>query len=211
MDIFWEFLLKNLWNNSARLKQFTKQGFNNKQTIEKEFFIHIIEICCYSGMLVKSYRYWLLNWQPKGGNLLSDLLPSEVTRFRALVSFMYSQCTLVRGNDVMANGMRHQQKIQNFVQEFNCWYWFVSISDIKKNNVFDVNPALRNSKYAFLFPFSIVHVYITQEWDCFLQDGWLHKIIFLGRMGLLYSYFIGKWPWRKNTIQYKRRMHWDYT
>ena len=115
VDIFWEFLFKNLWNNSARLKQFTKQGFNNKQTIENEFFIDIIEICCYSGMLVKSYRYWLLNWQPKGGNLLSDLLPSEVTRFRALVSFTYSQCTPVRGNDVMANGMRHQQKLQNFV------------------------------------------------------------------------------------------------
>ena len=45
-------------------KQFTKQRFNNKQTTEKEFFIHIIEICCNSGMLVKSYRYWLLNWQP---------------------------------------------------------------------------------------------------------------------------------------------------
>ena len=35
VDIFWEFLFKNLWNSSARLKQFTKQGFNNKQTIEK--------------------------------------------------------------------------------------------------------------------------------------------------------------------------------
>ena len=50
--------------NSARLKKFTKQRFNNKQTVEKDFFIHIIEICCNSGMLVKSYRYWLSNWQP---------------------------------------------------------------------------------------------------------------------------------------------------
>ena len=41
-------------------------------------------------MLVKSYRYWLLNWQPKGWNLLSDSLPSRVLRFRALVSFTYS-------------------------------------------------------------------------------------------------------------------------
>ena len=64
VDIFWEFLFKNFWNNSARLKQFTKQGFNNKQSIEKDFCIHIIEICCNSGMLVKSYRYWFLNWQP---------------------------------------------------------------------------------------------------------------------------------------------------
>ena len=62
--IFWEFLFKNLWNNSSRQKQITEQGFNNKQTIEKEFFFHIIEICCNSGILVKSYRYLLLNWQP---------------------------------------------------------------------------------------------------------------------------------------------------
>ena len=27
----------------------------------------------------------------------------------------YSQCTPERGNDVMANGMRRQQKLQNFV------------------------------------------------------------------------------------------------
>ena len=64
VDIFREILFQNLWNNSARLKQFTKQRFNNIQAVEKEFFIHIIEICCNSGMLVKSYRYWLLNWQP---------------------------------------------------------------------------------------------------------------------------------------------------
>ena len=58
---FWEILFQNLWKNFARLKQFTKQRFNNKQTVEKEVFIDIIEICCNSGMLVKSYRYWLLN------------------------------------------------------------------------------------------------------------------------------------------------------
>ena len=64
--IFLEILFQNLWNNSARLKHFTnlKQHFINKQTVEKELFIHIIEICCDSGILVKSYRYWLLNWQP---------------------------------------------------------------------------------------------------------------------------------------------------
>ena len=64
VDIFWAMLFQNFRNNSARLKKFTKQRFNNKQTIEKDFFIHIIEICCDSGMLVKSYHYWLLNWQP---------------------------------------------------------------------------------------------------------------------------------------------------
>ena len=61
---FWEILFRNLRNNSARLKQFTKKRFNNKQIVEKEFFIDVIEIFCNSGVLVKSYRYWLLNWQP---------------------------------------------------------------------------------------------------------------------------------------------------
>ena len=61
---FLAILFQNFRNNSARLKEFTKQRFNNTQTVEKDFFIHIIEICCNSGMLVKSYRYWLLNWQP---------------------------------------------------------------------------------------------------------------------------------------------------
>ena len=64
VDIFWAILFHNFRNNAARLKKFTKQRFNNKQTVEKDFLIHIIEICCNSGMLVKSYRYWLLNWQP---------------------------------------------------------------------------------------------------------------------------------------------------
>ena len=64
VDIFSEILIQNLWNNCARLKQFTKQRSNNKRTAEKEFFIHIIEICWNSEMFVKSYRYWLLKWQP---------------------------------------------------------------------------------------------------------------------------------------------------
>ena len=119
VDIFWAILFQNFWNNSARLKKFTKQRFNNKQNVEKYFFIHIIEICCNSGMLVKSYRYWLLNWQPEGRNLLSDSLPLKVTRFRALVSFTNSLCTPVQRNDVMANGTRHQQKLQNFYRNLN--------------------------------------------------------------------------------------------
>ena len=64
VDIFWAILFQNFWNNSTRLKKFTEQRFNNKQAVEKDFFIRIIEICCNSGILVKSYRYWLLNWQP---------------------------------------------------------------------------------------------------------------------------------------------------
>ena len=118
----WIFFVPKSLEQLCKTKQFTKQLFNNKQSVKKEFFIHIIEICCNLGMLVKSYRYWLLSWQSKSGNLLSDSLPSRVIRFRALVSFTYSQCTPVRGNDVMANRTRHQQKLQNFVEEFNCWY-----------------------------------------------------------------------------------------
>ena len=64
VNIFWKILFQNLRNNFARLKQFTKQRFINKQTLEKEFFIHIFEICCNSGMFVKSYRFCLLSWQP---------------------------------------------------------------------------------------------------------------------------------------------------
>ena len=64
LNIIWELLLQNLWNNSERLKQLTKQHFIDQQNVENEFFIHVIEIFCESGMLVKSYRYLLLNWQP---------------------------------------------------------------------------------------------------------------------------------------------------
>ena len=35
---FLSILFQNFWNNSARLKKFTKQRFNNKQTVEKDFF-----------------------------------------------------------------------------------------------------------------------------------------------------------------------------
>ena len=113
--IFFEnFVSQKSLEQLCKTTQFTKQRLNNEQIVEKEFFIHIIEICCNSRMLVKSYRNWLLNWQSKGGNVLSDSLPSRVIRFRAMVSFAYSQCTPVRGNDVMANGTRHQQKLQNF-------------------------------------------------------------------------------------------------
>ena len=116
VDIIREILYQNLKINPIRLKRFTKQRFNNKQTVEKEFFIHIIEICCNSGMLVTSYRYWILNWQPEGGNLLSDSLPSRVIRFRALVSFTYSQCTPVR-----AMTSWQMERVTNKITEF-CWW-----------------------------------------------------------------------------------------
>ena len=102
---FWEILFQNLWNISARLKQFTKQRFNNQQTVENEFFIHIIEICCNSGMLVKSFRYWLLNWQPQGGNLPSDLFPSTV-----ILSFTVILCTNFGGSKVKLISSRRARK-----------------------------------------------------------------------------------------------------
>ena len=38
LDIFWAILFQNFWNNSARLKKFTKQRFNNKQKWRKRIF-----------------------------------------------------------------------------------------------------------------------------------------------------------------------------
>ena len=62
VDIFEDFVPK-FWEQLCKTKKFTQQCFNNKQTVEKDFLNHIIEIYGNSGMLVKSYRYWLLNWQ----------------------------------------------------------------------------------------------------------------------------------------------------
>ena len=59
VDIFWAILFQNFWNNSARLKKFTKQRFNNKQTVEKDFlfisskFVAIRE--CWSRVIVIGY------------------------------------------------------------------------------------------------------------------------------------------------------------
>ena len=48
------------------------------------------------------------------------------------------------------------KKLQKFVEEFNCWHLWVLIADIQKNND-RINPMFKNLKYAFLFPFSILH------------------------------------------------------
>ena len=56
VDIFWEFLFKHLWNNSARLKQFTKQGFNNKKNSS---FISTKSVAireCWSRVIVIGYK-----------------------------------------------------------------------------------------------------------------------------------------------------------
>ena len=54
VDIFVEKYCSTIYEkNSARQKQFTKQRFINKQTVEKQFVVHIIEIYCNSGSLVK--------------------------------------------------------------------------------------------------------------------------------------------------------------
>ena len=65
-----------------------------------------------------------------GGELFSDPFSSKVICFLALVSFTYSRCPPIRVSDVMASGIRHQQKLEKFVEEIqssvsvgiNCWY-----------------------------------------------------------------------------------------
>ena len=63
VDIFWRNYVPKSLKQLCKTKQCIKRLLNNKQAIEKELFIHKIEICINSRMLVKSYRYWLLNWQ----------------------------------------------------------------------------------------------------------------------------------------------------
>ena len=64
VDIVWKFLLQNLWNDSAKRLQYTTHVWFSHSTVEKEFLIHVIEICFKSGILIKGCRYWLLNWRP---------------------------------------------------------------------------------------------------------------------------------------------------
>ena len=151
----------NLWNDSERRVrvQYKTHVLLSHSTVEKEFLIHVSEICYKSGMLIKSYRYWLFNWQAEGGKWLSDQFSSKVLVicFQGLVSFTYSW--YVRGNDVMANGIRHQLKLKKFVQEYICWYKWIYIAGIKTKCVLIRNPMFWKSKYAFRFPFSI---YVTK-------------------------------------------------
>ena len=44
--IFWEFLFRILWNDSARRVQYATHVLFGHSTVEKEFCIHVIEICC---------------------------------------------------------------------------------------------------------------------------------------------------------------------
>ena len=64
VDIVWECLFQNILNDSARCLQYATHVLFSQSTVEKEFFIYVIEICCKSGMLIKSCSNWLLNWQP---------------------------------------------------------------------------------------------------------------------------------------------------
>ena len=90
VDIFRNVLFRILWNYSARRVQYaTRIQFSNS-TVEKEFLMRAIEICCKQGMLIKSCRYWLLKWQSYCGKLLSDPFSSKVISFRVLVCFTYS-------------------------------------------------------------------------------------------------------------------------
>ena len=58
---FLEFLFQILWNDSARRVQYATHVLFSRSTLEKEFFIRVIEIRCKWEILIKSCRYWLLN------------------------------------------------------------------------------------------------------------------------------------------------------
>ena len=64
VDIIWKCLFQNILNDSARRLQYATQFLFSQLTVEKELFIRVIEICCKSGMLIKSCRYWLSKWEP---------------------------------------------------------------------------------------------------------------------------------------------------
>ena len=155
MDIFGGFLFQFLKNDSAERAQYARDVLFSHSTVEKEFFIRAIEICNKQRIFIKSCRYWLSNRQSTGGKLFSDPFSSKGICYRALVPFTYSRCMPIRGNDVIASGMLHQQKIKKFVEELSCRYQSVLITGIKIYFVLIINPTFWKSKYAFLFPFSI--------------------------------------------------------
>ena len=64
VDIFRECLFRILWNDSTRRVQCATHVLFSNSTVEKEFVMHVIEICCKQEMLIKSCRNWLLNRQP---------------------------------------------------------------------------------------------------------------------------------------------------
>ena len=65
VGIVWEFLFQNLWIDTDQHVQYAIHVLLSHSTVEEEeFVIHVIEICCKSGMLIKSCRYWLLNLEP---------------------------------------------------------------------------------------------------------------------------------------------------
>ena len=64
VDIVWEFLFQYILNDSARRLKYATHVLFGQSNVEKVFFIRVIEICCKSGLLIKSCRYWLLNLQP---------------------------------------------------------------------------------------------------------------------------------------------------
>ena len=85
--------------------------------------------------------------------------------FIALVSFTYSRCTPIRVNGVMANGIRHQQKLKKFVEKFNysvsvsinCWYQD-KICSYNKSDVLEVKICVSFSfQYTFIAQFGGRH------------------------------------------------------
>ena len=115
-------LFRILWNDSVGCYTYAKHVLFSHAIVEKEIFIHDIEIFCKQEMFIKSCRHWLFKLTTLRRKIIQRSIFFERDLFRVLVSSVYSRCTPIHGNDVMASGMRHQQKLKKFVEEFNCRY-----------------------------------------------------------------------------------------
>ena len=159
-----------------RLKQFSKQRFINKQNVEKEFFIHIIEICCNSGMLVKSCRFFVIklailrriHYLPKW--FVFELwFPSDIISAHLYVAMtsLQTECAI---NENYRNLLRNL--IVGIIGKNYCYLEKIMFSIW-----------VRCPTYPFLFPFSIyehcsVHLLLALNSDP--VDKWLPVSTFNG-------------------------------
>ena len=107
--IFLDFLPKSLWNDSARREQYATHVLFSHSTEEKEFFIHVVEICCQSGIFIKRY----LTEDLKAENYLAIHFLRKWFVFELLF-----QSRIVDASSYVAMTswqiMRHQQKLKKF-------------------------------------------------------------------------------------------------
>ena len=123
VDIFWEILLQNLWNNSERLKQFTKQRSINKQTVENNSLfissksVTILE--CWSRVIIignqtdnfKAENYSAIHYR-RMWYVFELWFPSCIVSAHTYVAMTSWQIERVIN-----------KKLHKFVEEFNSWYW----------------------------------------------------------------------------------------